>query len=231
MKYLKIMGLCLVAALALSVVASASAAEPELRAKGGGAIVKTGFTGKGTSSSYILETAGNGNIECTALKATGKVNSGREAETTVTFTGCKAFGIANCKTTNATGASEIITTVSIVPRWANVAQTEVLLLISILPVPTGFVEINCGKGAQVLKVYGSFLVGPIPFKTPKLIYNFNAKQKKGKQEPLKYFNEKGEELENSLETEGVSGLKKFKKERSGEEAAEEVKFEEEVEFV
>ena len=68
MKYLKIMGLCLVAvaALALSVVASASALEtkePELRAKGGGAIVKNKFTGKGTSTEYVLETEKNGSIK------------------------------------------------------------------------------------------------------------------------------------------------------------------------
>ena len=128
MKYLKIMGLCLVAmaALALSVVASASALEtkePELRAKGGGAIVKNKFTGKGTSTEYVLETEKNGSIKCTALKATGKVNSAREAESTVTFTGCTAFAIAKC---NSAGAKEgeIVTTISIKPDGPRAGSVQ-----------------------------------------------------------------------------------------------------------
>ena len=101
---------------------------------------------------------------------------------------------------------------------------------SILPVPTGFVELKCGGTLQTLKVYGTFLVAAGKINEPHKILNLNAKQSKGKQEFLEYENEKNELFRNTLETEG-SGLKTFAKEPSAEEAAEEATFEEEVEFV
>ena len=58
MKYLKITGLCLVAALALSVVASASAAELELVNKNGVALVKNKFKGETTNKGILEATNG-----------------------------------------------------------------------------------------------------------------------------------------------------------------------------
>lgn len=200
--------------------------------KGGGAVVKNKFTGVGTSSSgkYILETGKNGNIECTSLSARGEVQSTTEAESTVTFTGCTALSIANCKTEGAKGANEIVTRVSIRLRWLlGGIGSKVGLLISLLGANSP-VTINCLSGAQILKVRGTFIVPVKTFKVPALKYTFAAKQKKGVQEPLEYENEAGEKIKNTLETEGTKG-KVFAFEKSGEEAQEEATFEEEVEFV
>ncbi len=232
MKYLvKIMGLCLVAvALSAVVVATASAAEPELVKKGGGAIVKKKFTGTSKAKLFKLETEKNGNIECTSLSARGEVKSTTEAESTVTFTGCKALTFVECKTAGAKGSSEIITKVSIRPRWSvGGIGTKVLLLVSILPIGST-VTITCGGGLQTLKVRGTFLVPAGNVGEPHTLLILNAKQKKGVQEPLEYENELKEKIKNTLETEG-SGSKVFAFEKSGEEAEEEATFEEEVEFV
>jgi hypothetical protein len=231
MKYLKIMGLCLVAALALSVVvvASASAAEPELVKKGGGAIVHKKFNGTSKAKKFTLETLNNGNIECTSLSARGEVTSSTAAESTVTFTGCKALTFLNCKTEKAKGANEIIAIVSIRPRWLlGGIGSKVGLLISILPLGST-ITITCERG-QTLKVKGSFIVPVKTFKAPSTKYTFIAKQTGGMQEPLEYENEAKEKIKNTLEIEG-SGSKAFAFEDSGEEAEEEVAFEEEVEFI
>jgi hypothetical protein len=231
MKYLiKIMGLCLVAvALSAVVVASASAAsEPLLRAKGGGAIVKNKFTGTSKAKLFILETKANGNIECTSLSARGEVTSSTAAESTVTFTGCKALGIANCKTEGAKGTNEIVTTVSIRPRWQVGGRgIKVGLLISLLGTHSPVI-INCP--GQTLHVRGTFIVPVLTFNKPASKYTFTAKQKKGVQEPIEFETAEGEKIKNTLETEG-SGLKTFAFEQSGEEAEEEATFEEEVEFI
>ncbi len=230
MKYLKIMGLCLVAVFVMSVVvvATASAAEPELVKKGGGAVVKKKFTGTSKATKFTMETEKNGTLECTKLAARGEIKSSTEAEETVTFTGCSAFSIVKCNTEGAK-EGEIRPRVSVTPRWSiGGIGSKVLLLISILP-KGSTIKVICG-GLQTLDLRGSFLV-PVPkFKEPSAKWTFAAKQKKGVQEPLEYENETKEKLPNFLETEGA-GTKTFAFEKSAEEAEEEVTFEEEVEFV
>jgi hypothetical protein len=232
MKYLiKIMGLCLVAvALSAVVVASASAeTEPLLRAKGGGAIVKNKFTGTSSASLFKLETKSNGNIECTTLSARGEVTSSTAAESTVTFTGCKALTFLNCKTEKAKGANEIVTRVSIRPRWLlGGIGSKVGLLLSILPLGTT-VTITCA-GGETLHVRGTFIVPVKTFKAASTKYTFAAKETGGVQEPIEYETAAKEKIKNTLETEG-SGTKTFAFEQSGEEAEEEATFEEEVEFI
>jgi hypothetical protein len=231
MKYLiKIMGLCLVAvALSAVVVASASAAEPELVKKGGGAIVKKKFTGKGLGTKFVLETKGQGTITCTALKATGEVKSATESESTVLFTTCSTASILKCSTGGA-ATGEIVTGISIRPRWSpGFIGSKVLLLVTILP-GTRQIIINCGGTTQTLKVNGGFLVSAGNVNEPHKILKLEAKQTGGVQEFTEFETEKKEKVKTILETEG-EGLKKFGKTQSGEEAGEEATFEEEVEFI
>ncbi len=232
MKYLKIMGLALVAALALSVVASASAAEPELVKKGGGAVVKKKFKGEGKGTTFVLETVAGHKITCTSLSAEGEIVSATEATQTVTFKGCTAEGITAY--TSGSPEGDILVKVSVRPRWWTIGRT-VFLLISILPIGSTIL-IDIGKPiifASIL-VRGTFLV---PFrrglKEPFLTETGEAKQTKGIQEFTEFEVEKEgktEKVKNTLESKGEKGVK-FEFEQSGEEASEEVKFEEEVELV
>lgn len=237
MKHLKIMGLCLVAALALSVVVVASASaitEPELRAKGGGAIVKNKFTGKGTSATYVLETKGQGAITCKALTVEGEVKTSKESELTTTFTECSAFGIAKCNSEEAESKEgRIRAVISSVPRWSPGSRTAVLFLLTILP-RTRQIRLNCGGTLQRLNINGGFLLSAGNINEPHIELKFAAKQKEGKQEFTKFETGEhpiGEKIEETttLETEG-SGFKSFGKTVSGEEAAGEATFEEEVEL-
>jgi hypothetical protein len=232
MKYLiKIMGLCLMAvALSAVVVASASAAsEPLLVKKGGGAIVKKKFTGTSKAKLFTLETKANGNFECTSLSARGEVTSSTAAESTVTFTGCKALSFLNCKTAGAKGASEIILRLSIRPRWlVGGIGSKVGLLMSILPIGST-ITITC-TGGQTLKVRGSFIVPAGKVKEPHKLLILKAQETKGVQAPIEYETAEGVKIKNTLEMEG-SGTKVFAFEQLGEEIEEEATFEEEVEFV
>ena len=111
MKYLKIMGLCLVAVLALSAVtvASASAQEMELVNKEGKALVKNKF--KGESGKGTLEATNGSKITCTKTKFTGKTTNTKEGEAATTFTGCESKGF-KCNT-EGSGTGEIKTSLTL----------------------------------------------------------------------------------------------------------------------
>lgn len=230
MKYLKTLGLCLVAALALSVAmaATASAAELELVNTKGEALVKKGFSGE--SGKGTLETVAGRKITCSKAKFSGTITGTKSGEATTTFTGCEALGIFKCNSEKAK-EGEIITTLSIIPVWEVKSGTlERALLLTILP-STRVVVILCGGGLQTLDVrHGLLILLTVPAIGVLSRENtIEAKQTKGVQAATKYEINSGEaEKADFLETEG-SGFETFGFEQSGEETeAIKVKFEEEV---
>jgi hypothetical protein len=230
MKYLKIMGLCLVAVFLVNAVAVATASaaeEPELRAKGGGEVVKKKFIGKGTSTKYVLETKGQGAIECTSLALEGEVKSPIEAEATATLAGCSTSSI-KCNSEEA-GSKEgrVRIVFSIRPRWSRGSRRHVLLLKTILP-RTRQVVLIC-SALQTIKVNGGFLVDSGEIEKAHKVLTNAAKQTGGVQELTEFETEAKAIETTTLETEG-SGLKKFAKTQAGAEVASEANFEEEVEF-
>src|SRR5207245_3959442 len=102
MKRLKFITLALVAAFAISVVASASAALPELTKAGSTeALTKKKFTG--TSGAGKFETEKGTKVECLSDTSSGEVEGTTKfTKVVVKFKGCKepAFGV-ECKTAGA----------------------------------------------------------------------------------------------------------------------------------
>jgi len=94
MKRIRIMGLCLVAAFALSaVVASVAAAEPEFLTK---TVVAEGVSIpiKGTLGAAFPEGKSGSKITCTGGTATGEITGPRTSKNNVTtFTGCETGGL------------------------------------------------------------------------------------------------------------------------------------------
>ncbi|HEX5851723.1 MAG TPA: hypothetical protein VFY36_01400 [Solirubrobacteraceae bacterium] len=105
----KLIGLALVAAVALSavVVASASAALPEI-VKPGTATELTKKTIKTKGGASTLETASGTTVTCTGNTAVGRGQGTKQVtKTVVKFTGCKSSGFA-CQSAGA-AANEIVT--------------------------------------------------------------------------------------------------------------------------
>jgi len=229
MRYLKITGLCLVAALALSVVASASAAELELVNKSGVTLVKNKF--KGESGKGVLEATNGSKIECTKTKFEGHTISTKEGEGSITFTGCKGKGFP-CNTAGSK-SEEIKTTLTIIPVLLFPGDIPGLLL-TILPQSTASVTLEC-TGLQKLKVRHGLVIPvrkPAKIGTLAKIFTIEAKQSKGVQQFTKYkINSTEAEKEDFLETEASGFVENFAYKQSGEETGEvEVEFEEEAEL-
>jgi len=112
MKRIKFVGLALVAVCAISVVAAAGASAHNFTASEVGAL-----TGKSLQTQRFHTSAGN--VECTALKATGtSALKSLTQEASVSYTGCTAFGLAAKVSTvkylfNADGTASVLNTVTI----------------------------------------------------------------------------------------------------------------------
>ncbi|HXB65730.1 MAG TPA: hypothetical protein VNV42_12750 [Solirubrobacteraceae bacterium] len=230
MKYLKIMGLCLVAVFLVNAVAVATASaaeEPELRRTGGSELAKKKFKEAATSGKYVLETKGLGAIECTSSAVEGEVRSPTESEATVTLTGCSASG-EKCNSEE-TGSKEgrVRAVVSIRPRWSRGSRRFVLFLKTILP-RTRQIVVLC-SALQTIKINGGFLAEAGEIEKSHTELTLSAKQKGGVQELTEFETEAKVIETTTLETEG-SGLKKFAKTQSAAEAALTITFEEAVEF-
>lgn len=220
MKNIRTAGLILVALLAISAfaTATASAALPELVNAEGKELVKKKYTATGGKGKF--QTEKNGTIECSKSTATGEVTGPKTGTTTVTFTGCAFSGIS-CKTSGAK-AGEIITkaTSKLVYVKKETKETG-------LDLEATESTIEC-TALQKLKVRGSVIgvVTPINTVTSELTLTF--KETSGKQEPSEYENEEGKKVKDITEAEG-SGLKTFKFEPSGLSLTDTLKFEEAVE--
>jgi hypothetical protein len=198
MKQIKMLGAAIVAVVALSVVASAtaSAALPEFTpgAKG------TTFTG--TSGAGTLQSLG-GTIECTSDTVTGVLTGPKTGTATIAFKGCSAFTIFGAKSLDSKNAGEILTSVNLELCYINKAKKEVGILTEVAK--TVHIEV----AGKLIEITGDAVgvITPINTKTTKFAIAYKGKG--DNQEPagcegktenlLAKENEKGV-FENSSET-------------------------------
>jgi hypothetical protein len=214
MKRLKVLGLALVAAFALSAVAvaSASAALPEFEGPFPNK-VKTGTSGAGT-----LETKGGSKITCTSDTFVGEVNAAKEVKkVVVTFKGCETtiLGI-KVKCNTAGQAAGVVVTEPIHGTLGYTAKPKTGLDLE-PEVGTTFATLECGGTKVTVKGDVVCEVSPTNVKTAK--FKITCKQTKGVQEWTKL--EGG--AESVLKTKIGGGVE----EQSGIENTEEIELEKE----
>jgi hypothetical protein len=217
MKHPKTIGLVLTALFALTAFAAsaASAALPEIVS--GGVEVPAGTPIKSKSAKSTLETKSGEKVSCTADTNAGEVTGPKTSKTTVTFTGCSAFGILKCNTSgSATGTIVLTSNVKLV--YINKAAKEVGLAFEL----EKEVTIEC-TSSQKLHVRGGNIGKLTPVNTPTTKPTLTFAQTKGVQSPTEYENEGGGKVKLITETSG-EGLKKFPFEQSGLASTDELEF-------
>ena len=155
MKRIRVIGLALVAVLAISAVASAtaSAAKPEFVFAG----IKKGLKGK--SGAGTLETVSKEKVTCAKSTNGGEIEGGNGSKkvtgVVVTFTGCVSSGF-KCSTTGA-AAGEIVTK-SLSGELGYINKAAKTVGVDLAPTGGGeFVEFNCAGGIVKVKVKGSVI--------------------------------------------------------------------------
>jgi hypothetical protein len=212
MKRIRIMGLCLVAVFAMSVVASsvASAAAPVFYTKASPGEVAPTVPFTGTLGAAFLEGKSGTKITCTAGTATGEVTGATTTKNNVTtFTGCETSGF-KCES----GATEgVIVTNVLEGTLGNVTATTAG--VRLFPEATGrgteLAAFSCAGGAVPVKVKGS-VIGSLSGSSGKTVAEgkFGTSQKlsfaetKGVQKYNKFLVGQGEAGEEQLES-SVSG--------------------------
>ncbi len=181
-------GLALLAALALSAVASAtaSAALPEQSPTSGTFTISSGA---GT-----FETLKKESVKCTKDKGTGEITGAKTDKSKITFEGCTGpFGVKCNSTGEAAGNIKIeINSEVVYLNKATKSTGEKLALAS-------EVEIKC-TALATLKVRGATLCPVTPINTKATVFTITCKQTSGKQEFREYENEKGEKVKAITET-------------------------------
>jgi hypothetical protein len=219
MQRIRILGLALMAVLAFSALASATASAelPEFEAP-----FPNTFTGKQEGVGK-LETKAKRTVECSGGSSEGGSITAAKTVTikAIIFTGCKSttFGAGKCQNTATEG--EIKTTeLSGEPVYISKAKKEVAQNLK----PTSaalFAEFKCKTllGEETLKVRpsganGGVICGTTPVNTKTTKLKLECKEKGGVQEPTELENGKGEKFKSFLETEG-KGPENFAFEQSG----------------
>jgi hypothetical protein len=213
MKRIRIMGLCLVACFAMSVVASsvASAAAPVFYTKASPGEVAPTVPFTGTLGAAFLEGKSGTKITCTAGTASGEVVDATTTKNNVTtFTGCETSGF-KC---NSTGQGEgVIVTNVLEGTLGNVTATTAG--VRLFPEATGrgteLAAFACAGGTVPVKVKGS-VIGALSGSSGKTVAEgkFGTSQKltfaetKGIQKYTKFLVGQGEAGEEQLES-SVSG--------------------------
>jgi len=171
MKRIRIMGLCLVAAFAMSVAAasSASAAAPEFVTKASvGGTVPSEIATTGTMKAGYLEGASKSKVSCTGGSSTGVINGPKSTiKNVTTFTGCNTLGgLLKCnnfpvyveevptgwpegviQTPDLAGTLAAVTTKIPGIRYYNEEK----------PISGPTAEFVCGEGAVQIKTIGSLI--------------------------------------------------------------------------
>jgi hypothetical protein len=197
---IRLAGLVVVAVLAMSAIgaSAALAALPE----------QTPTTGKftGTGGKSTFETKAGSVVECKEAKVEGETTGAKTSKSTIAFKGCTAFGLS-CNSAGA-AAGEIV--LKVTGLLVYLPKKEGVGLINTL---SEELTIKC-TAFQTLKVKGSTLCPITPTNKKTKEYKVICTQVKGVQQPTKYINEKGEEVEApTTKTEG-KGLKTFPFEQS-----------------
>jgi hypothetical protein len=201
MRYFKVMGLCLVAAFAMSAVAAATALAAEgptiLFPNGGGA--KPNFSsvaGKGKLVSTVLAGAEKVEVKCTAGRNAGVAVPGtdRVEKVVITFTGCTGTvkgASVKCGSTASDGANETITTNSLSGQLGYLHLGSPLTVGLVLKSESElFAEFNCSlnkirvRGKEIKeKEFAGIIAEVLPESLNKLIDPGTAGLLSYKQEP------------------------------------------------
>jgi hypothetical protein len=209
LRNLKIVMLALVAIVALSGIATATASAELPEFLPGKAEEKF----KGTSGTGTLEVPGEGPITCKKDKVTGE-NIGtnkKEALALITFEGCTVFGFIGAKSLG-DAEGTILVHAELLLCYINKAKKEVGVLTKVLPV---HIEV----AGKLIVVEGDQVGALKEVKTS--VFTITYKQSKGKPTPDGCQNAKGE-LENEHYTASINeGTPK----ESGEETTEETTYE------
>jgi hypothetical protein len=181
-----VIGLLVVTVLALSVVASASAAELEQIPSEGGFTVASGAS--------TLETTSGTKVACEKDSGKGKLTGSKTGESAVTFEKCKADGVSCTSAGAKSGDIEISIKSELV--WLDKATGlagEDLVLAKPVKITCLIVSVE---------VTGSTIcpVEPLDTKTTEL--TLVCKATKGKQEFTEYENESGEKFKDTLKANG-----------------------------
>jgi hypothetical protein len=212
MKRIRLMVLATMAVVAGTALAAsaASAALPEFLPSG----TKSTFTS--TSGPGTLETAAKEKIECTADTNEGSITGAKTVKVTIRFTGCKAFGFANCKTTGAKeGELVVVAPTGTLGYIKKAAPTQVGLSLAI----TEF-SFECLGGLAKGKVRGGVIGEVTPINTETTTGKLILKQKEGKQEFTKF--------EGGAETKLESSKNGGAFEAAGEETTDTITFKEKI---
>jgi hypothetical protein len=217
MKHLKLIGLVLTAVFAVTAFSAtaASATLPEITFEGKEVAVGTPIKSK--SGKSTLETKSGEKVSCTADTNSGEVTGVKTSKTTVTFTGCSAFGILKCSTTGAK-SGEIILKSNVKVVYISKSAKEVGLAFEL----EKEVVIEC-TSSEKLHVRGGNIGKLTPVNSPTSKPTLTFAQTKGVQSPTEYENESGGKVKLITETSG-EGLKKFAFEQSGLSSTDELEF-------
>jgi hypothetical protein len=192
MKQIKMLGAAIVAVVALSIAASAtaSAAEPPEFVPGAAGTTFTGTSGAGT-----LQASG-GTIECEKDTVSGSLTGPKTGTATITFGGCAAFTIFGAKSLDTKNAGEIITKVKLTLCYINAKAKEVGVLTEVTS------PVHVEVAGKLIEIIGDAVGKITPLNKATKEFEIVYKQKAGNQEPagcegkpenlLAKENEKGE---------------------------------------
>ena len=203
MKRIRIVGLCLVAAFALSAVAASAAFGASTFLGKGGASPK-GITFKGEGGKAFFESKGGNKIECEKSKSAGEFLSELEAKvTSLEYSGnCKLSGIVNSKCTEPIKTKELK-----VLAGSEVGEPKTRLEVFLPKSGTVMAELTCGE--VKVKVTGGVVCKNIKF-TLGLKGEVECKQTAA---GVQAFNEAETDsgvIKDSLEAESTLGVFKLK---------------------
>jgi hypothetical protein len=193
MKRLRLAGLGLMAILALSAVASATASAtlPEFSPA-------SGVTLKGKAvGNAILETKSGTKVKCTGGSSGGEVTAEKTvSKVKIIFTGCESSGF-KCKTPGAASGELVTEELTGTLGYISKAGKEVGILFK----PTSgtkFIEFECVGGIVKTQVTGSVICPIKPVNTKTTKFTLLCKQTKGVQSPLKFEGLAEESLKTSI---------------------------------
>jgi hypothetical protein len=171
---LVLLSMLAITAVTALAAATASAALPEFLPTG----TKATFTS--TSGPGTLEPVGGETIACTADTDKGSITGAKTFAVTISFTGCKAFGFANCTTTGAKTGEIIISGTGTLGFIKATTPLEVGGSVAITET-----EFAC-LGLVKVRVRGAAIGVVTPINTSSTTGHLNFTQSKGKQSPLNF---------------------------------------------
>jgi hypothetical protein len=214
---IKTMLLAVMAVLALSVVAAATASAAEIEQ------VPASGKFKISSGKGIFETSGgNGAIECSKDTGSGEITGAKTDKSTITFEGCSSSGIS-CNTSGAK-SGDVVIEINSELSWLSKSAKTVGEDLKLAKEET----IKC-SAFETLKVKGSTICPISPTNKKTLTFTITCSQSKGKQEFTELENEAGTKIKDITETKG-EGLKSFGFTESGLKDEDTLTFESEAEI-